>query len=313
MTIDASAQFLQETVESALSSARETTSRIHSGTVITRRDPTFNYTVSDPALQPPPQLSDLFPGVDNTDAEIARLNQLTNEWLDDYFPAISNCLRTIPEDWLCGVISGTKPYGLDATVLEVVWQRARSRAQRTAESELAQVRMELSARGFGLPTGVLVRAVTSAEQRVSDAVAEINVEQAIKDADIKVDLLKFAVGQANDLKLGVFGVLATFMRQWADVPNQDIQRAAIRAQAMSSLYNALGTYYNVEVAFEEMRLKAIEMKAQTDLSVDRNRIATAGTNNAAGALGQAVQGFANVAGSAAGAQSALFANITSAQ
>lgn len=272
--------------------------------------PEFSFEPGKPNLEPPPNFSDLFPGSDSTNTEVQRLNAQVDDWLSEHFPHINQCLRDTPDEWLCDIISGAKPFGYSQTYFELVWHQARDRASRTRQAEVATLDAEFSMRGFSLPPGAYVVAADAAHQRASDTVLEVNREQAIKDAEVKLALLQFAEEQALRYKLGIFTSLADFYRMWVTLPDKDIERARIRAQGMSALYSALGSYYNVEIAFEQLRLRAAEAEVAAKANNDRARVALFGANNTANtALGQAVRGFADISAAAANAAGTLVAQI----
>lgn len=314
-----STEFLQALADEAMLETSNTKGLIRqltdsAGDKARLRDPTFSHTVNRPTLAPPPQLSEFLNISDNSDAWLDKLNADAAEWLDRYFPALDDCLRTLPEDFLCGVIGGTKPFGLDATVFELVWHRARDRAYDTLATAQRGLESAFTGRGFSLPPGAMAAQMADASDKAAAAIAEVSREQAIKDAEIKLELLKFAEEQALNYKRGVLSVLADFMRQWISLPDKDIERARLQAQASASLYAALSSYYNVEVAFEELRLKVAQSDADVDLGVDRNRVANAGLQDESGkaaALGQAARAFADIASQAAAGASTLVAEIES--
>lgn len=314
---DSSTDYLQQLATSAKLEVQNTRSMIWNlaepgAELVDLRDPSFAHTVGTPVLQPPPQLSDVLDVDDTTSEWMNRLNADTDAWLDKYFPAVDECLKTLPEDWLCGVIGGTKPFGLDATVFELVWHRARDRAYRTQGAEQRQLEAKFSAAGWTLPPGAMAATLAATGERASDAIAEVNREQAIKDAEIKLELLKFATEQALNYKRGVLAVLADFTRQWMTLPNNDMERARLKTQAMNSLYSALSSYYNVQATFEELKLKAKQADTDTDLAADRNRIANVQSSNRSGkaqALAQAAQAYGDIASQAAAGAGSLVAKV----
>lgn len=302
-TIDQQLDALRSMSESALSSARTTASRI--GTYdVNVQNPGLNYQFTDPNLQQPPQFSDLFPGTDTSDEQIQHLNDLAEDWIDQWFPEINACLKSKPEEWICNILSGDNEYGLNATVFEIVWQRARDRAYRGSATEQKTLQAQFSERGFQLPPGALVQVQVEAEQRAGQQIGEVNREQQIRESEIKLDLLKFAEEQAIRLKLGVMDAMATFYRMWFEAPDKDLQRAQIRAQAQATFYNSLAAYWNVELGFEQLKLRAAQIKSGIDLDVSKIKIDNLqdGRN---GALGQAANGFADVAASTGAAGNAL--------
>lgn len=308
-SIDDVIAYLQDLADDALRSARETTSRIHYGVTPPIRDPELDYDPTKPNIGPPPTFSDLFPG-DTTDETIKYLDNEVEEWIDKYFPELNACLRSTPEEWLCGILTGSKPFGLDKAVFDTVWNEGRDRAYRAANTEVKTLEAEFSNRGFSLPPGAMVDMVIQAEQRASQAIADVNRTETVRAAEIKLDLLKFAEEQAIKLKLGIMDALRQFYVAWMQVPDKDIEKARIRAQAQASLYAALSSYYNVELGFEELRLRAAQADVAAILDVDKNKIAAFSSNRAADALANAVRGFSDVSAAAANAGSTLVAQIS---
>lgn len=270
--------------------------------------PSLDVDLTKPDLGPPPAFDQLFQQGDGTKEEMDRLNGLVDDWLGDYFPNLQSCFKDVPDDWLCDVVSGVKPFGLDASVFEIVWQRARDRSRRTMVQERRDIEASFSQRGFRMPPGAMAEAMVRAQERASDDAGDVNREQAVQEANIKNELLQFAVGESVRYKNSIMQSLAQFVQIWSQVPNQDIERARIRASAYSALYNALSTYYGVEQRFEELKLEKERIDAQLELDSDANKIAAVNTGRMQ-ALGQAVRAFGDVAANAANAASTLSAEI----
>lgn len=307
---DSTTEFLNGVASSALTSASNNASRIYSlPPQVTLRNPRFAVTLEKPNVGPPPTMSDLFEG-DSTNPTLQFMDEQADKWIAKYFPAINGCFKNQPEETLCAILSGTKPFGIDKTVFELVWHQARDRAYRTVDSEWRTLAAQYSARGWSIPPGAFVLATTEAQQRGTESVLDVNRDQAMKDAEIKQRMLEVALQLATQLKLGVLNALADFYRVWITLPDKDIERARIKAQAMQSLYQALGAYYNVEIAFENLRLQAASTKAETDINVDRNELTKQGNYSpTASALGAAVSAFANVAAAASQAAGTLVTQI----
>lgn len=274
-------------------------------------DATFDVTLTRPNLKEPPKFSDVFEYGDRTNPEVMRLNDEADAFLAKYFPAINACLKTLPEEWLCNVISGVKPFGIDSTIFDLVWQKARDRSTRARLSEQRNLESGMSARGFSIPPGALVDLSIKLQQRVSDDLSDVNREQAIKDADIKKEILLFAEEQALKYKLGLMQVMGDLYRVWAVIPNNDIERAKVRAQAWASYYSAMGSYYNVEVAFEELKLKAAQADSNVQLANTENDIKAFAASQMDKGLGDAARAFGQIAANASGAASSLVAQVES--
>lgn len=311
---DNTTAFLQDKATQALLDARSSRASIdglQNVRAITR-DPNFDVKLTKPKLEAPPKFSDMVEAGDSSEATIQWLNDKADEWLDKYFPELNGCLRHQPEETLCAIISGVRPFGVDKTVFELVWHQARDRAYRTVASEKATLEADFSSRGFSLPPGALVDLTAQMDYKGQSQIMDVNRDQAMKDADIKVDLLKHALSLATQLKLGVMDAMARFYMAWISLPDKDLERARIKAQATASFYSALSSYYNVEIAFQELTLKAAQTDASVDIDVDRNTLTKQGNYmGTSGALGSAVNAFADLSGKAALAGSTLSATIES--
>lgn len=285
--------------------------RINLNTKPGLKETTFNYTVPAIALGAPPKFSDLFDGADNAAGNYDILNDQVDAWLAKYFPSINSSFQNTPEAYCANIIAGVKPYGSDTTVFERVWTRMRDRTYRTSGSELRTVEARSSNQGFSLPTGAMVYQSAEIERRATASILEVNIEQASKEADICKELLMQAVSVAAQLKIGILNTSADFFRAYYGILQLDADTARIRAQAYSSYYEALGTYYNVEVTQARLQLQAAEGKSNVDSAIDRNRVSLFAADGTAMAQAEASKGMAGIASSSAGAAGTLVAQIGS--
>lgn len=309
MSIDTNIDRLFDFASSAISDARTVAGRI-STFIPNIASGNLNFSPSVPQMSKPLALSDVLQA-DNSAATLRFVDAETEALVDQYFPEINGALRYPPEQWLVGIITGQKPFGLSREVFEAVWHDSRDREYRARNSAVEQIRAEFSQRGFSLPPGAMIKAVTLAEERASDAIGEVNRAQTVKDADIKLDLLKFAEEQAIRLKLGIFQAIADYYRVLISLPNKDIEASRMKVAAYSSLNDALSNYHRVQLGFEDLRLQAAHLRMNGKLDESRIRVSSLdGSRN--GALAQTTNAFADVASSAANAASTINANIVSA-
>ena len=309
-TTDKSIEFLQQHATAALKTATSLANRIGSF-VPASRSVSFSFRPDKPNLQPPPSFGELLPA-DTSPASIRFLDAEVDKWMDKHFPEISGALRYAPEEWLVGIITGQSPLGLSKAHFDTVWHEGRDRAYRAAATEQAALRANFSERGFSTPPGALIGALNSSEIRASEAIADVNRQQNIRNAEIKLDLLKFAEEQAIRLKLGIMGEVATFYGRWIELMNKDVDTARSKAQAYAALSSALSSYYNVELGFEELRLRAAQGRLEADVQQSRADMVEGEVRAAQnGALAQAARAFGDISGAAANAQSSLQADIFS--
>lgn len=270
-----------------------------------------NITLSNNSVGAPPTAFDVFAIGDMKDDQIVWLNSQVDDYIAKYFPEINACLKTLPEEWLCNVLSGVKPFGIDSTIFDLVWQRARDRANAEGLSNRRTLEANSSAHGFSLPNGALLSATLQLEKKRSDLIHDTNREVLLQDAMIKKDILLFAEEQALRYKLGIMQAMADMYKAWMILPNNDLERARLRADAMNTYYNALSTYWNVETSFEDLRLRAETLRVNTELQNVELDIRAYAASRGDGGLGAAAQAFGTIAGQATNAASSLVAQIES--
>jgi hypothetical protein len=311
MSIDDTTNQLFALAQQSLGYASGSAGRINVSAKPTLKETPFSYTVGNINLQEPPKFSDLFGGTDNAAVNIASVNGDVDAWMAKYFPSINSGFEDVPEDYLVRVISGVKPFGSSQNVFDTVWHESRSRAERTVRSERATLATGFASRGMTLPPGAIESIVAQSDCRLVNAVLDVNREQAIKGADIKLQLLQQAVQLATQLKLGILNAAADMFRVYTSMYQLDTQSAQTKALAYHSFYNALSSFYSVEVNLEQLKLRAAETKAGVDSGIDKNRISNHDSKSTSKGHAEAAGAFASIASGAAGAAGTLEAHITS--
>lgn len=233
----------------------------------------FNHSVNLPLMDKPQPLTGIADG-EVADNLLSWVGDEAERWFTRFFPelAAANTNKDKPEQWLWGVISGSDPFGMAPAAFTAVWNQARDREYRARNSAVDQIRQEFSARGFKLPPGAMVGAIARTEEAAADAIAGVNLAQMIRESEIKVDLLKFAEEQALRLKSGVMASLADFYRQWLTVQDKDYEKGRLQLAAYETLQRSLNEYYQIEMRFEELRMKAAELRATGGIEESKLRV-----------------------------------------
>jgi hypothetical protein len=303
MSIDTNIEKLFSFADNAMREATNVANRI-SSFIPAIPSGQLDFTLEKPVLPTPEALG-------NSDQTLQFLKARVDELTDQFFPEISACLRYTPEEWLCGIITGQKPFGLSREVFDTIWHEGRDREYRSRNATAMQIRSEFSQRGFQVPPGAMFQAQLQAEQRAADAIGDVNRTQTVRSAEIKLDLLKFAEEQAINLKTAIFQATANYYRVLMDLPSKDIEASRLQVAAYSSLNDAMSQIYRVQLGFEELRLQAENLRVNGTLDSARLAIAASTDGSRNGALGQTVRAYADAGAAAAGNASTLNANIVS--
>ena len=305
--------YLQAFADQAISQASNHANRAKTWNLNTPNIP-FNFSTTKPTLQQPPMIGSIL-DVGAQDVDIGRFNIEAEKWFKKFFPNLSSVLKDEPEKWVLGIMNGSKPLADAQAAVELTWQQGRDRATRQATSEKAQIAADFSLRGFGVPPGAMLAATAAANERASDAVAELNRQEAIKQAELAVELSKFAQTTAVQLKTALYSLCAGFFSTIADLSAKDpsSEKMRAKAQAYSSYISGLSSFYNVELGFEQLKLSGLKTKAEIDkYNADIKLEATSkGIDSYNTAAATAAKGFSEAAAAAANAQSALQAELFS--
>lgn len=311
ITVDTVLARNMETVATGISNARTTASRIRFSDYLGNVGKhNLNYQFNKPYI-PPPDLSldDLLPdGLDND--YIKWLDNNAEKLIDKYFPLLKCCLRTLPEEWLCKVISGTDPYGDSEQIFRAVWNQARDNAYKTAQIEKNQLAADFSSRGFTIPVGAMVGLIAQAEENASDTISQANKEIMINEINVKLDLLKFAVEQAINLKIALLKAMADFYKIFIDLPNYAVKVAEAKANIYNAYYRALASYYDNELGFERLKFSAATAQLDSENTYEKLKLDAYRPDPSFNpSIAKAADAFAQIASAASNANSILVAQM----
>lgn len=223
------------------------------------------------------------------------------EGLDDFiarfFPA---CVFANTEDWICNTIlyGGT---GIPPDVEAQIYSRARSRDTQEARKMRAVAVKQFANRGFSLPAGVLTARLQEVEQEASIASGKTSSEIAIKQAEIQIETIKFAVAEGVKIRGQVINAIADYIKAYMLPIDLANSRADLVAKSKGQFLNSAADYYRAMVAEAELQLKAGEINSSSYTAVEvaySNAVASATPANARVAAGIA-ESLISAAGQAA--------------
>lgn len=144
-----------------------------------------------------------------------------DDWFEDYLeqhspvsPANINKANDVLTDMLNGL-------GLPPVIVENIWGRARDQAVVEAQSLESQAYSDFAARGYAKPPGALAAELQNIRYQRYNKTASASRDAAIKQAEIIVDLQKFAVDTAlrtyNDFVNALIGYLRAYLTSTTDL------------------------------------------------------------------------------------------------
>lgn len=183
--------------------------------------------------------------------------QLTDKmvwFINTFFPNECPYLQRA-QLWICRALT-TGGTGMSPQVEDQIWQRDRARILKEARRAEDEALRAFAARGFPMPSGLLAGALERIREDTLDKTAQASRDVAIKQAEIEIENVKFAVDKAIDLYTRVVAAAADFVKALVSSANMTTQLIPSITDSQSRLISAASGYYQQRVAVEELRLKA---------------------------------------------------------
>ncbi len=188
--------------------------------------------------------------------------QNLTQWLAGLFTSFFNTYYPLSSDafdeamtWLTNTITngGT---GIPAAVENQIWQRHRDKIQASSLQAQNSAYADFSARGFSLPAGVLTARLDGIRNEGILKLAEASRDIAIKQAEIEIDNIKFAVKEALDARLKALAVATDYLKAMALGPEIASKIIDKTQDGQARLIAATADFYRARLSRDELSLKA---------------------------------------------------------
>lgn len=195
-------------------------------------------------------------------AVINQLAGLYTGWIATYLPNETAYFEGA-QQWMYDTLTngGT---GMNASVEAQIWDRDRSRILKEADRLRAEVVQSWAAKGYSLPPGAETWQVLQIDKDAGDKIAQASRDVAIKQAEIEIGNVRFAVENAIKTWTSAMGAAADYIKALSIGPNSAMQVIPSITDSQSKLISAADGYYRSRIAVEELRLKASMPAAEWD-------------------------------------------------
>lgn len=220
--------------------------------------------------------------------------KFVNSWFPDYGVNIDTLQARLNE-----MLAGG--HMLPVAIENAIFERGRSRIAKDYLALTQTVSSEMAGRGFTLPNGVMVARLDEAKFAGHAAVAGFSRDVAIRQAEIAVENLKFAMQMAYDHRKDAINAAIQYVGSiLTTILDRGIQKAQLIVDAKRALWDASTRYYatlidngRLLLSYEELlENRSIEIaRVMADVAKHDTARFTDGATAAASAM-------ANVAGSA---------------
>jgi hypothetical protein len=195
---------------------------------------------------------------------------LMADYVNTFFPVLDPAIQTTENKWLLDVIN-LGYVGIPVATETAIWERARGKDTLEALRMEEEATMQFASRGFSLPPGVLANRLQAVQQEAANKSSTIARELAIKQADISVEMTKFAIGEMSKLRLGIASALADFMRAWMTLPAAAAEIARAKSELHKQLWDSSAGYIQALVSKASLKLTAD--KSNQDAFLESQKLA----------------------------------------
>ena len=216
---------------------------------------TTDVSVTEPGVTIPAEAA----GVDLTfyDAmvndAIDKLSGLFGSYISRYFPD-DDVTNTYNEQWLQRALT-TGGTGIDPTLELQFWENDRSRILADTQRAIAEVEATFVAKRFPMPPGALAGAVVKIQNASLAELSKSSREIALKQAQIEIENVRFAVEQAVKLRQVALSTAGDYIKALASSITVAQNLAITQADAQNGLINAAANFYNARINAKELLLK----------------------------------------------------------
>lgn len=191
---------------------------------------------------------------------IAQLAMLYDGYMSKYFPDETGYLLRAQE-WICNTIQygGT---GISPVVERQIWDRERSRTLSELARNEAEAYTLWAGRGFPLPPGMLANQLSMIRLDAAGKIAQASRDMAIKQMEIEIENVKFAVSEATKLYGSAVGAAGDYLKALSIGPTSAMQVIPSITDSQSRLISAATDSYRASISVDELRLKASMTPAQ---------------------------------------------------
>jgi hypothetical protein len=175
------------------------------------------------------------------------------------------------QDWITRALTegGT---GINANVEDQIWQRDRARVLQEVNRASEEVLATFAARRFPVPPGAAQHQLYLANLAAQNKIAQASRDVAIKQAELEVENVKFAVQQALDYRIKGIAAAGDYIRIMALGPDIAMRLATSAAGAQAQLINAASSYYNARIRVEEMKYDVKKTNAKEMNDIQRQEL-----------------------------------------
>ena len=154
---------------------------------------------------------------------------------------------------------GANTTGLEAVIWQGIWERAVEREDLLAIKARDESSIEFAARGFSLPPGAQVARDQEIIQANQDMASSLSREQAIEEARLEVENVRFAITSTIELQIAL-------IRNHSDIQGRALDVARLTVELPQALFRAKIDAHNAEIAAYRVEVDVFSALLQAEIT-----------------------------------------------
>lgn len=191
------------------------------------------------------------------------------DFLNEYFPNNPTLTEKALER-LMDMLDGKT--GIPTEIEDQIWQRDRARVLNEVDRAVDEALSTFAARRFPMPPGAATHAVYLAQVEAQDKIAQHSRDVAIKQAEIVLENIKWAVEQAINLRFKAISAALDYIKTLAQGAEIGVRFVEITQAAQIALIKASTELFTSQLRVDELVLDAQIKTATFDLEVAKTEL-----------------------------------------
>ena len=194
---------------------------------------------------------------------LARLTDELANFFVEYYP-IDNDAFDEGIAWLKTTIQNGGQ-GLSSAVEDQIWTRGKDRLVREGQRQIDQVVTGFAAKGYSFPPGLIAAKVREVNLESFQKLGELASTITIRQAELYLETLKFAVDLAVKTRLQAISAAADYIRALMSAPDAAARIAALNSDAKARMMAATADLYRARLTKDQILLNTHVAKAEGDI------------------------------------------------
>ena len=194
---------------------------------------------------------------------LARLTDELANFFVEYYP-IDNDAFDEGIAWLKTTIENGG-HGLSDAVEAQMWTRGKDRLVREEQRQIDQVVTGFAARGYSFPPGLMAAKLQEKTLETFQKLGELAGTISIRQAELYLETLKFAVELAVKTRLQAVSAAADYIRALMSAPDAAARIAALNSDAKARMISATADLYRARLTKDQILLNTHVAKAEGDI------------------------------------------------